>query len=55
MYSTHLWKFVPDFFNLLPLLANDGSMEALFDDQVLCALILLRDTVSLIMASGATS
>lgn len=55
MNSTYLWKFVTDFFNLLPLLANDGSVEALFDDQVLCTLILLRDTASLIMASGPTS
>lgn len=53
--ETYLWEFVAYFFNLLPLLANDGSMKTLFNDQVLCALVLLYDTASLMMAPGAKS
>lgn len=39
--STHLWEFIPHFFYLLPFLADDGSMKTLFNDQVLCTLVLL--------------
>lgn len=39
---THLWEFVPHFLYLLPFLADDGSVKTLFDDQVLCTLVLLR-------------
>lgn len=47
---THLWEFVAHFFYLLPFLANDGSVKTLFNDQVLCTLVLLRETVYLVTA-----
>lgn len=40
---THLWEFIAHFLYLLPFLADDGSVKTLFDDQVLCTLILLRE------------
>lgn len=49
-FATHLWEFVAHFFYLLPFLADDGSVKTLFNDQVLCTLILLQETVYLVRA-----
>lgn len=55
MYLMYLWEFVAYFFNLLPFLANDGSMKTLFNAQILCTLVLLYDMASLIRVPGPKS
>ena len=45
---SYLREFVSNFFDLLPLLANDCSVEPLLDDQVLGALVLLQETQELL-------
>lgn len=39
--NTYLRELIPNFLNFLPFLSNDGSMKTLFNDHVLCTLILL--------------
>lgn len=44
---TYFRKLVPNLLNLLPLLPNYGSVKTLFNDHVLCTLILLQNTASI--------
>lgn len=48
LLPTDLWEFVTHFFDLFPFLANDGSVKTLFNDQVLCTLVLLQETQYLV-------
>lgn len=40
--NPHLWEFVPNLTDPLALLANDGAVEPLLDEEVLGALVLLE-------------
>lgn len=37
----YLWELIPDLFDLLPFLADDGAVELLLDNQVFGTLVLL--------------
>lgn len=50
---TDLWEFVAHFFDLFPFLADDGSVKTLFNDQVLCTLVLLQETEYLVARQDA--